>query len=237
MVEYDLLIKLIAAHLIGDFFLQPKKWVDDKEQNSYKSPYLYIHTFLHAALVYLFVSDPFNWQIPLSVFVIHSIIDIFKSKIKSDDAGRFIIDQLLHFISIVIIWLVFANVWPQLSEGAIVLIRDHKTWLLLCGYLIIFNPMAFLIGKLTFNWQIQIENDGLSGAGKYIGMLERFIVLTFILFNRYEAIGFLLAAKSIFRFGDLRDSKERKKTEYILIGTLLSFALTILVGIGINILI
>ncbi|MFV0501856.1 MAG: hypothetical protein ACK5MH_09735 [Bacteroidales bacterium] len=45
-----------------------------------------------------------------------------------------------------------------------------------------------------------------------------------------SGIGFLLAAKSIFRFGDLKDSKDRKLTEYILIGTLLSFAVAIATG-------
>ena len=65
-------------------------------------------------------------------------------------------------------------------------------------------------------------------------MLERFLTLTFILLNQYAAIGFLLAAKSVFRFGELKNPTDRKKTEYILIGTLLSFALTIIVGITVR---
>jgi hypothetical protein len=46
--------------------------------------------------------------------------------------------------------------------------------------------------------------------------------------NFWEGIGFLLAAKSIFRFGDLKDKQDIKLTEYILIGTLLSFGIGIL---------
>jgi hypothetical protein len=46
----------------------------------------------------------------------------------------------------------------------------------------------------------------------------------------------LLAAKSIFRFGDLKESKDVKLTEYILIGTLLSFGLGILCAMVYNIL-
>jgi hypothetical protein len=52
-----------------------------------------------------------------------------------------------------------------------------------------------------------------------------------VILGRWEAIGFLLAAKSVFRFGDLKESKDRKLTEYILIGTLLSFGVAILIGI------
>ena len=31
-----LILKLILAHLIGDFFLQPQKWVKDKEKKKLK---------------------------------------------------------------------------------------------------------------------------------------------------------------------------------------------------------
>jgi hypothetical protein len=45
-----------------------------------------------------------------------------------------------------------------------------------------------------------------------------------------EGIGFLLAAKSIFRFGELTKPREVKITEYVMIGTLSSFTIAILLG-------
>lgn len=57
-------------------------------------------------------------------------------------------------------------------------------------------------------------------------MLQLFIVT-----GHWEAVGFLLAAKSVFKFGDLKESKDRKLTEYILIGTLLSFGIAMAVAI------
>ena len=56
-------------------------------------------------------------------------------------------------------------------------------------------------------------------------------VFYFVVSVNFEAIGFLLAAKSIFRFGDLKEAKDRKLTEYVLIGTLLSFGIALLTGI------
>lgn len=76
------------------------------------------------------------------------------------------------------------------------------------------------------------NEESLNNAGKYIGMLERIFVFTFVVSGNWEGIGFLLAAKSVFRFGDLRESKDRKLTEYILIGTLLSFGIAIATGIA-----
>ncbi|MDR7212530.1 Ni/Fe-hydrogenase subunit HybB-like protein [Flavobacterium piscis] len=56
------------------------------------------------------------------------------------------------------------------------------------------------------------------------------IIFIFIITSFWEGVGFLLAAKSIFRFGDLKENKEIKLTEYILIGTLISFALAIFIA-------
>ena len=71
----------------------------------------------------------------------------------------------------------------------------------------------------------------LADAGARIGMLERFLVLTFVLADQLVPIGFLLAAKSVLRFGELREDRDRKLTEYVLLGTMLSFALTLCLGI------
>ena len=94
------------------------------------------------------------------------------------------------------------------------------------------------IGKLTGKWATELEEpsdaqkkSGLNNAGKWIGVLERILILTFIIVNEFSAIGFLLAAKSVFRFGDLKNDSEHKKTEYIIIGTLLSFVFGIATGL------
>ncbi len=56
------------------------------------------------------------------------------------------------------------------------------------------------------------------------------LVLTFILLNQFEAVGFLIAAKSILRY----KNDDVLKTEYVLIGTMLSFGISIALGVIIN---
>ena len=90
--------------------------------------------------------------------------------------------------------------------------------------------IKFFISK----WSPQPANgtaNSLQEAGKIIGIIERLFVFAFVVLNHWEAIGFLLAAKSIFRFGDLKESRERMLTEYVLIGTLISFGVAILAGL------
>jgi len=48
----------------------------------------------------------------------------------------------------------------------------------------------------------------------------------------FSAIGFLIAAKSIFRFGDLTKHQDRKLTEYVLLGTFTSVAMTFAIGLA-----
>ncbi|HET9052985.1 MAG TPA: DUF3307 domain-containing protein, partial [Cyclobacteriaceae bacterium] len=56
-----LFIKLVLAHLIGDFILQPASWVKAKEARKLNAWQLYAHTLIHAVLVMLIVQDIHFW--------------------------------------------------------------------------------------------------------------------------------------------------------------------------------
>jgi len=72
---------------------------------------------------------------------------------------------------------------------------------------------------------------GLPKAGRYIGWLERFLIVTFVAFDYGEAVGFLLAAKALVRYPEIQEDKKGHFAEYFLIGTLTSVGLAILGGI------
>lgn len=57
-------------------------------------------------------------------------------------------------------------------------------------------------------------------AGKFIGILERIVIILFLSLAQYSAIGLVLTAKSIARYN--RIVEEKKFAEYYLLGTLLS---------------
>lgn len=64
---------------------------------------------------------------------------------------------------------------------------------------------------------------GFPEGGRVIGLLERALIFILVLAGELGAVGFLVAAKSVFRFGELRERANRVEAEYILIGTLASF--------------
>ncbi|HEY0669494.1 MAG TPA: DUF3307 domain-containing protein [Sphingobacteriaceae bacterium] len=229
-----LLIKLFLGHVIGDFILQPDKWIKDKEKNKLLSPYFYLHVLIHGVLLLLLLSIwDYRWVI-ITITLIHGVIDALKLIFQSDSnrRGWFFADQALHIISIVVVWYVIAQ--PDID---LTYINSAGFLLKTLAVLFITFPSAVIIRIIINKWNPEISGsstlpisqtgNSLQSAGKYIGIIERLLVFTFTIVGHWEAIGFLIAAKSVFRFGDLKDAKDLKLTEYVLIGTLLSFGIAI----------
>jgi hypothetical protein len=226
-----LLIKLFLAHIIGDFFLQPQKWVLDKEQKKLKSPKLYLHIIIHAVALLLLLWDLSLWRVVLIITVSHFIIDAIKLLIQKKKTKRllFFIDQILHIIILVICFAVLTETTFNTEN-----IFSQNNLLLLTSLLFLTIPTSIIMRTIFSKWNIAKlteNNESLEDAGKYIGILERILVFIFIIVGHWEAVGFLITAKSVFRFGDLKESKHRKLTEYILIGTLISFGIAIVTAL------
>ncbi|RZL56263.1 MAG: DUF3307 domain-containing protein, partial [Pedobacter sp.] len=112
-----ILIKLILAHLIGDFFLQPTSWVKDKEQKKLKSGKLYLHVLVHVVLIFIAFLSFDVWKVALSVGLLHFVIDACKSLFQTKKNARilFFADQVLHFSSIVLVWHFFYKGYLDIS--------------------------------------------------------------------------------------------------------------------------
>ncbi|MDM1555078.1 DUF3307 domain-containing protein [Chryseobacterium indologenes] len=225
-------IKLILAHLLGDFILQPNSWVADKENYKLKSKYLYFHILIHIALSLIFLWNLQLWWVAVFVGITHFIIDAAKLSFQTIKTKKrwFFIDQLLHII-------VISGVSFYFGEFNFSFLQNQEFLKIIMAALFLTTPASIFIKILLSSWTPApdgpntIQTESLSSAGKYIGILERLLVFTFIMVNHWEGVGFMVAAKSVFRFSDLAQAKQRKLTEYVLIGTLLSFGLAVLTGI------
>ncbi|MDX1671549.1 MAG: DUF3307 domain-containing protein [Balneolaceae bacterium] len=231
-------MRLLTAHLLADFYMQPNEWIEDRKDFGIRSRSLYMHIIILGILTYFFLADWDEWFLPVFITVTHLLIDWWKSK-QEARTKNFIIDQMAHSIIILIAWLWYTDLYNPFIAHFDALMGNHQLWVLAAAFLIILRPSGFLIEKVTSRWRkelVDVETPrikGLRDAGTWIGYLERVIILILILIQQYSAIGFLIAAKSIFRFsGGMKDREDRKQAEYILIGTLLSFAIAIFVGLG-----
>lgn len=232
-----ILLQLLLAHILTDFVLQPGSWVRHKRKHTKFSVYLFLHALIAGLLPYLIIQKWEYWPVFLIIGISHFLIDLWKLQYKKDNLKLFLLDQFFHLLILVLAWLYLTNgfhlVAPMLQKS----LHSVSLLAIISSYILVIFPFGFIVGKATQRWQEEIkitqDNNSLEAAGRYIGMFERILVLTFILTSNFSAIGFLIAAKSILRFSEKSESGARKQTEYVLIGTLMSFALTILLGFSV----
>jgi len=235
-----LFLKLLLAHVIGDFCFQPDSWVADKKKYRYRSTRLYVHMLVHAVLLVLFLGfDTTYWIGFLTIVATHYLIDLAKLYVGDRKPALFffLLDQALHIGVMAGVAHQYEPLELPLASG----LSLHQ-WLFITALAVVLFVPAVIIKILIAQWRPETtdkqqdrlfkDEESLIKAGRFIGILERLFVFIFIVIDHWEAVGFLLAAKSIFRFGDLRQGKDRKLTEYVLIGTLLSFGSAILIGLG-----
>lgn len=247
--ETSILVRLLIAHCITDFLLQPNKWIVDKRRRVWKSRYLWYHGLVTGALAWLFIPQINLWWAVLLIIITHTITDGWKLSTEKKRGSRltfFLIDQLIHITIIVILWLWIINGWEKINVFAHTYLTNYRILLRVLGYLLMIGPVGYIIQFLTRKWFFELDpDDSLKEAGKWIGILERVLTITFIYIGQFGAIGFLVAAKSILRVIDKPDKpsseptlikpfSSRKRTEYVLIGTFLSFTIAILTGLVIN---
>ena len=224
-----LFFKLLLAHLVIDFIVQTNKSVREKDKKKIKSGKLYVHALLHGALSMLFVWDIHFWKYAILITLSHFAIDLGKIYFQQKASKRlaFFIDQALHLA--VLGWA--AHVYNPFTIDYQWLFSDQNLAFLVAAVFLT-KPTSVIIKIFISKWTPTKQDDeSLQNAGNWIGMLERLLIFAFILAGKWDAIGFLLTAKSVFRFGDLKESKDRKLTEYILIGTLTSFGIAIIIGV------
>lgn len=221
------LIKIILAHLLTDFVLQPTSWIEGRNKKHFRSVHLYLHGLI-TAIVALVLIGVHYWLIAIIILITHTIIDGWKSY-QSNETKYFLIDQCLHLLVIFICWyFLFLNFEDLVTAKNTVNTKD--TLAMITAYVFVTFPAGILIGQLTKKWREQIADaPALGNAGKWIGIIERIVILTLVFNHQYEAIGLLIAAKSLLRFSEA--NRPEVKTEYLLIGTLISITIAILTGL------
>lgn len=230
----QLILLQIIAHILADFNFQPETWSSDKDKYGRKSTYFYPHIFIVFILSFLL---SFQWRFILAsaiITLLHLLFDASKKTIGKLKISRlislkkyiFFIDQVLHFLVIVVVVFFFQRYF-LIKTWFPFMLKTPILYILL-GYLICSKPANVFI-KVILNINgiknPDYETD-LNNAGKIIGTGERMIALTLILLNQYAAVGLLIAAKSILRFKEGSSAK----SEYVLVGTIISFLIAIAIS-------
>lgn len=242
----ELTIPLVAGHFIGDFLLQPDWMVAGKD----RTRVVLLHATIVAVTTGLLFGNIATWWWLLPILLLtHMLVDFVKADADRRIGERsvngrvtiFLLDQTAHLLVLMAVTLAATSIpafrttlqWGSLWIG-IFGPGYVKALVLVTGWVVTAPALGVLLSLMLRRFEAELtpdQKEGLTGGGYWIGLTERSLIYLFILLAEPSGIGFLAAAKSVFRIGELKEAQERKLAEYILIGTLMSFALAMAVGL------
>lgn len=253
---YNLIFNLLIVHIICDFYLQTPSMCENKIKHPFKGAAIWIHIAEIGFLSWFTIWDAYGWWLVLLIVCSHLIIDWLKSYllIKCDiykigrngnlisgdnqryDLYLFIGDQFLHIMMIALFsywWWNMNDSWVQFQWVQTMLHNHPIRVYTAIALLLALKPVNIFILQILKSCKLgnetNAEDQNYFHAGALIGYTERCLILLFVILNQYEAIGFLIAAKSILRFSEA--SSGNVKSEYVLSGTLLSLVFSLLLGL------
>ncbi|WP_374432537.1 DUF3307 domain-containing protein [Tabrizicola sp.] len=246
-------IALLFAHTLADFVLQ-SDWMVASKRNPLA---LGLHGLIVGATAVAATGTVHPALLALALVHVGIDVGklILTSQWKgSAGFGPFMIDQALHLVSLVALTLWLPDLWANglWAPGAITTGDDGGIlgtgfWseeiavpvsqlpalmVLMTGLILATRAGGFAVGLLMEPFAPHLgkgdASKSLPGAGRVIGYLERGLIFALVLFGQAQGVGLLIAAKSILRFGAVKD--DRRLSEYVIIGTLASFGWALIVA-------
>jgi Protein of unknown function (DUF3307) len=246
-------IALLFAHTLADFLFQTN-WMATNKQNPVALG-LHALTVYLTAIAATGSLHPALLALAL-VHIGIDVGKLILARVWRTAGGLapFVIDQALHLVSLVALALWLPDIWANglWAPGAIVTGADGgilgtglwadqvalpvahlpAVMVLITGLILSTRAGGFAVGLLMEPFAAHLgkgdAGKSLPGAGRMIGYLERGLIFALVLFGQAQGVGLLIAAKSILRFGAVKD--DRRLSEYVIIGTLASFGWALIVA-------
>lgn len=212
---------LVAGHALGDFVFQSDGMTRRKDEPLGILAHTGVVGVCHAALLFPFLGRRVLLAV-VAIALTHLIIDWGESlaarKRPSYRREWFLLDQLAHLCVLAIAWAYLA---PRASI-AFGWVPTASTLsvagILVAAYAFNVRGMSAVVEAELTRLELMPNKDD-PETNRIIGILERLFAVTLVLLDRWEALGLLVAAKSLARFKGL---EEQCRAEYYLIGTLVS---------------
>lgn len=232
--ESALFFRLYLSLLLVEFGWPGSRWQEAKKRTFFRSGQLYGQSLIAGLMAYVFAGTWPRVEIIPLVAATYGVIDYGRLRRNGQKPLLlFLYVQGGYLLAISCLWLILTDNWRDAVRLVERILTDQNMMAILTGYVLCSAPLGHIVGMATAKWQKELATTGgsdtLADAGRWIGILERMLILTFVLLAQYEAIGFLIAAKSLLRFRE--GDRGQKHSEYVLVGTLMSYGLAILIGL------
>ncbi|WP_416879239.1 DUF3307 domain-containing protein [Litorimonas sp.] len=224
-------LALLTAHLLADFPFQTRRLIENK-----RKPHILVLHITIIALVTVIILGAWPPLLLLILCGTHLLMDAVKIYLLKEKHWAFYLDQGIHLLVIVLLAYLFpesfqGGYWPDLM-GPFPFIY----LILLCvisGVILSLSVGNVIIALETKRFRDEMTSpiEGLTQGGAFIGQLERALVMLFVVTGYPVAVGFLVAAKSILRFGEVKSTPDRQMAEYVIIGTFMSVGWGLLIAV------
>lgn len=211
---------LLLAHVLADFVLQTNAMAEGKAQRQAKPFAAHLAVVALLLVVALRPATPEALVVLAVIAGLHGITDWVKSYAPSDRLWPFLADQTAHLVILALAAWAYPNLWAEGYGTAFLPAMVPGLAALFAGLILVTRTGGYAIGLFMRPWA-ETALEGLPGGGRIIGHLERGLIFLLVLAGTAEGIGFLIAAKSVLRFGAVKE--ESRLSEYVIIGTLASF--------------
>jgi hypothetical protein len=193
-----MILAMLLAHLFGDYILQ---WDNLSLWKSRRLSGVLLHGLIVTTVTLLFalLINTAWWPWAIVIGLTHTVIDALELPIRRHMAGQktgtgalllFVADQTTHLtiIALALIWSGYLLA-PNFADGFIAETYDHKLLTVALGYAFLTMPAWILIRFVICGLMNGTAPDfSMRLGGKYLSMLERGLILTFVLFGQFILI-------------------------------------------------
>lgn len=237
-----LLILLIAGHVFGDFLLQTE-WMAGRKERHWGAMFAHVALVFvaHCVVLWPFASGRLIAAM-LGLSVLHLLFDVVRSRALGKwgaSLAAFFTDQTLHLVAVFAVWRLLLE-WTGASASAWSPSVPWLTWYargaaVAAAYVFNAKGATRIVRGMLERFPKAVPSEASDAGDEYemgrtIGNLERYLILTLVLFGQWVALGFIIAAKSIARFPELTAPRHKDFAEYYLIGTLTSVLVALASG-------
>ena len=217
-------IALALGHLLADFVLQSDAMIRSKARPAW----MLGHVGVVAAASWAALGFALAPALLALIAVSHFAIDWLKLRHGGQGFAPFALDQAGHGAAIAL----GSALWPEAWEAGLWGLAAIPAWLpeamaMAAGAIAAVPAGGYAVRTMMHGLALPADptgDDSLPQGGRLIGRLERAMILMLVLAGHPDGIGLLIAAKSLLRFNELARDQDRRASEYVIIGTLASFA-------------
>ena len=204
-----MVIAMFLAHLVGDYILQ---WDSLAQWKAREFRGVVVHSLILFLVTAVFALpfQPTWWSGILIIGLSHFLIDTlqFFLKPRFSPLLRFSLDQLAHisFIILALVsggYLAWGNIWSGIAASA----AEYPLLTTAAAYAFITMPAWVLLKYVAYGLAKGQPPDFPAGPNKFIGIAERLIIATLVMFGQFLLVPLIALPRLIVEWPDMTGNR------------------------------